>query len=144
MTKNLKINYLVNNAGFGIYGEFVNNEFIDIQQMIHLYISSLTKLTKFFLNNMKKERFGRIMNVASVASFQPGPLMSIYSATKHYVLVRSISRRIKWRKYFYYYFMPRSYYFWFQKRAGFHSSSRMFKSPLTLLQNKLLCMDIER
>ena len=48
MTKNLKINYLVNNAGFGIYGEFVNNEFIDIQQMIHLNISSLTELTKFF------------------------------------------------------------------------------------------------
>ena len=72
-SKNLKINYLVNNAGFGIYGSFIDNKFNDIQQMIHLNITSLTELTKYFLINMKKENYGKIMNVASVASFQPGP-----------------------------------------------------------------------
>lgn len=133
VTKNLKINYLVNNAGFGIYGEFVDNEISDIQQMIHLNITSLTELTKYFLHNMKKEKFGRIMNVASVASFQPGPLMSIYSATKHYVLAFSeaLAEELSGENISITTLCPGPTISGFQKRAGFHSSSRMFRSPLT-------------
>ena len=132
-SKNLKINYLVNNAGFGIYGDFVDNKFDDIQQMIHLNITSLTELTKYFLTNMKKENYGRIMNVASVASFQPGPLMSIYSATKHYVLAFSeaIAEELSKDNISITTLCPGPTISGFQKRAGFHTSSRLFKSPLT-------------
>jgi len=130
---NLKINYLVNNAGFGVYGEFFGNKFIDIQQMIHLNTTSLTELTKYFLLNMKKENYGRIMNVASVASFQPGPLMSIYSATKHYVLAFSeaIAEELSDDNISVTTLCPGPTISGFQKRAGFHLSSRLFRSPLT-------------
>jgi len=57
--------------------------------MIDLNMKSLTHLTKLFLPEMVKRRSGRIMNVASTAAFQPGPLMAIYYATKHYVLAFS-------------------------------------------------------
>lgn len=132
-SKNLKIHYLVNNAGFGIYGNFINNEFNDIQQMIHLNITSLTELTKYFLINMKKENYGKIMNVASVASFQPGPLMSIYSATKHYVLAFSegIAEELRKDNISVTTLCPGPTISGFQKRAGFHKNSRLFKSPLT-------------
>lgn len=130
---NLKINYLVNNAGFGIYGDFIDNKFNDIQQMIHLNTTSLTELTKYFLLNMKKENYGRIMNVASVASFQPGPLMSIYSATKHFVLAFSeaLAEELSHDNISVTTLCPGPTISGFQKRAGFHSSSRLFKSPLT-------------
>lgn len=130
---NLKISYLVNNAGFGIYGDFIDNSFNDIQQMIHLNTTSLTELTKFFLLHMKKENYGRIMNVASVASFQPGPLMSIYSATKHFVLAFSeaIAEELSDDNISVTTLCPGPTISGFQKRAGFHSSSRLFKSPLT-------------
>ena len=132
-SKNLKINYLVNNAGFGIYGNFIDNKFNDIQQMIHLNITSLTELTKYFLINMKKENYGKIMNVASVASFQPGPLMTIYSATKHYVLAFSeaLAEELSKDNITVTSLCPGPTISGFQKRAGFHSSSRLFKSPLT-------------
>ena len=133
LSNNLKINYLVNNAGFGIYGDFIKTEFKDIQEMIHLNITSLTELTKYFLINMKKENYGRILNVASVASFQPGPLMSIYSATKHYVLAFSeaIAEELRKDNISVTTLCPGPTISGFQKRAGFHSSSRLFKSPLT-------------
>ena len=101
--------------------------------MIHLNITSLTELTKYFLINMKKENYGKIMNVASVASFQPGPLMTIYSATKHYVLAFSeaLAEELSKDNITVTSLCPGPTISGFQKRAGFHSSSRLFKSPLT-------------
>ncbi|WP_114752396.1 SDR family NAD(P)-dependent oxidoreductase [Pleomorphovibrio marinus] len=85
-SRNLQIDYLINNAGVGVYGEFYATDWEKELTMINLNITSLTQLTKLFLEGMKQRGTGRIMNVASVAAFQPGPLMSVYFATKAYVL----------------------------------------------------------
>jgi uncharacterized protein len=80
------VDFLINNAGFGDYGFFAESSWDKTYRMIQLNISSLTYLTHLFLQDMKKNGRGRIMNVASTAAFQPGPLMSVYYATKSYVL----------------------------------------------------------
>jgi uncharacterized protein len=82
----ITIDVLVNNAGFGLMGEF---EVLDIQKqlnMIQLNITASTELTYYFLQKMKQRNSGRILNVASTAAFQPGPQMAVYYATKAYVL----------------------------------------------------------
>ena len=85
-SKNLSVDILVNNAGVGTYGEFVQTHLKATQDMIHLNITTLTELTKLFLPEMLANKSGRILNVASTASFQPGPLMTVYYATKAFVL----------------------------------------------------------
>ncbi len=80
------IELLVNNAGFGNYGTFDQTDLETELRMIQLNIASLTHLTKLFLKGMIKNKWGRILNVASTASFQPGPLMAVYYASKAYVL----------------------------------------------------------
>jgi uncharacterized protein len=80
------IDVLVNNAGFGLMGRF---DELDIQKqlnMIQLNIAALTELTYYCLQKMKQRNSGRILNVASTAAFQPGPLMAVYYATKAFVL----------------------------------------------------------
>lgn len=84
--KKLKVDCLINNAGVGDYGPFINADLTRLQSMIQLNITTLTNLTKLFLPQMIENKFGQIMNVASTASFQPGPLMAVYYATKAYVL----------------------------------------------------------
>lgn len=83
---NLPIDYLINNAGFGDYGFFAESDWNKQLQMINLNITTLTYLTRLFLSGMIQRRTGKIMNVASTAAFLPGPLMSVYFATKAYVL----------------------------------------------------------
>jgi uncharacterized protein len=80
------IDVLVNNAGFGLFGAFHETSWAKEQAMIQLNIVALTELTKLFLPQMVTRKSGRILNVASTAAFQPGPLMSVYYATKAYVL----------------------------------------------------------
>jgi len=80
------VDVLVNNAGFGTFGEFASIPEGEILGQIHLNITALTHLTRLFLPQMLKRRSGKIMNVASTAAFQPGPMMSVYYATKAYVL----------------------------------------------------------
>ncbi|MGD0710766.1 MAG: SDR family oxidoreductase [Bacteroidales bacterium] len=82
----ITIDILINNAGFGDYGAFAECNWQKQEQMINLNILALTKLTRLFLPTMIKSGYGRIMNVASTAAFQPGPLMSVYYATKAFVL----------------------------------------------------------
>lgn len=84
--KNLKVDHLINNAGFGDHGPFLNTDVNKVTEMIQLNIMTLTLLTRLFLPEMVENKFGKIMNVASTASFQPGPLMSVYYATKAFVL----------------------------------------------------------
>jgi uncharacterized protein len=84
--QNIQVDYLINNAGFGDFGMFVETDWIKEQQMINLNINTLTQFTKLYLKDMVKRRNGKIMNVASTAAFQPGPTMAIYCATKAYVL----------------------------------------------------------
>lgn len=84
--QNIAIDYLINNAGFGDYGLFAKSDWNKQEQMINLNVTSLTHLTHLFLPDMIKQKSGRILNVASTASFQPGPTMSVYFATKAFVL----------------------------------------------------------
>lgn len=87
--QDLQIDVLVNNAGIGDYGFFSEADWDKTATMIDLNIKSLTQLTHLFLPGMIERGTGKIMNVASTASFQPGPLMSVYYATKHYALAFS-------------------------------------------------------
>lgn len=84
--QNIVIDYLENNAGFGDYGLFADSDWDKQEQMIMLNILSLTHLTRLFLPDMIKRGEGKILNVASTASFQPCPTMSVYCASKAYVL----------------------------------------------------------
>ena len=85
-SENIPVEVLVNNAGFGLGGEFADTDLDRELEMIQVNIAALTQLTKLFLPAMIKRKSGRILNVASTAAFQPGPLMSVYYASKAYVL----------------------------------------------------------
>jgi uncharacterized protein len=84
--RGLRVDALVNNAGFGSYGPFAKNRWRDEAAMIQVNITALTHLTKLALAQMIERKSGRIMNVASTAGFQPGPLMAVYYASKAYVI----------------------------------------------------------
>lgn len=84
----LKINsdILINNAGFGIKGDFVESDNDKVEQMMILNMITLTKLTKFIAAKMIKNGHGHIINIASAVAFQPVPKFAVYSATKSFVL----------------------------------------------------------
>lgn len=84
--KNENIDILINNAGFGDIGYFNNTDITKELNMIDVNIKAVHLLTKLFLKEMTKVNRGYILNVASTAAFQPGPLMATYYATKAYVL----------------------------------------------------------
>lgn len=80
------IDVLVNNAGFGLFGTFNNTEWQRELDMLYVHIITSTHLTKLLLEGMVKRGSGKILNISSLAAFQPGPLMSIYYASKSYLL----------------------------------------------------------
>lgn len=82
----LTVDLLINNAGYGTYGKFHETELAQELNMIQLNITALVDLTHRFLPGMIERRRGRILNVASTAAFQPGPLMAVYYASKAFVL----------------------------------------------------------
>jgi short-subunit dehydrogenase len=84
--RGVAVDVLVNNAGFGKQGRFHEIDAAQQSEMIRLNVLALTELSRAFLPGMVARRKGGILNVASTASFQPGPLMSVYYATKAYVL----------------------------------------------------------
>jgi hypothetical protein len=84
--ENINIDVLVNCAGFGLTGQFSKTDIQSELDMLQVNIVALTYLTKLFLIDMMMRREGKILNVASTAAFEPGPLMSVYHATKAYVL----------------------------------------------------------
>lgn len=85
-SNSIEIEYLINNAGFGDYGKFHEIDLERQVQMINLNITTLTCLTRLFLPEMVQNKIGKILNVASIASVLPGPLMAVYYATKAFVL----------------------------------------------------------
>lgn len=91
------VGILVNNAGFGDYGRFAECDLSKQERMIELNVLALTRLTRLFLPGMVSRGSGRILNTASVASFEPGPLMSVYYATKAYVLSLSEALSVELR-----------------------------------------------
>src|SRR3954465_2902869 len=80
------VDVLVNNAGFGGHGAFWERERDADLRQIAVNVTALTDLTRLLLPGMVERHRGRILNVASTAAFQPGPLMAVYYATKAYVL----------------------------------------------------------
>lgn len=96
--KDKKIDLLINNAGFGIFGDFGTLDLDRELNMVDLNVKALHTLTKLFLKDMIKNNRGKILNVASIAGFMPaGPLMSTYYATKAYVLslTRGIDKELR-------------------------------------------------
>ena len=81
-----EIDVLVNNAGYGLFGRFLETSLDTELDMIQVNIVALTHLTKLLVRKMVARKEGRVLNVASTAAFQPGPLMAVYYATKAYVL----------------------------------------------------------
>jgi len=81
-----QVEVLVNNAGFGVFGKFAETPLADELGMMQVNVTALVALTKLYLAGMVAAGRGRVMNVASTAAFQPGPLMAIYYATKAFVL----------------------------------------------------------
>jgi len=82
----VSLDALVNNAGFGVYGAFSKTDGAKELEMLQVNVVGVTQLTKLFLPAMLERRSGKILNVASTAAFQPGPLMAVYYASKAYVL----------------------------------------------------------
>ena len=82
----MSIDVLVNNAGFPVYGRFVDTDWQAELDMLQVNVVALTALTKLFVRGMVERRNGRILNLASTAAFVPGPLMAVYYASKAYVL----------------------------------------------------------
>lgn len=84
--KGITVDLLINNAGFGDYGTFTDRELSRQVEMIQLNVTALVELTYLFLPAMKQRGAGGIINVASIAAFQPLPYLSVYAATKAFVL----------------------------------------------------------
>jgi len=124
----IAVDVLVNNAGFGAFGEFATMAEEEILGQIHLNITALTHLTRLFLPGMLARRGGKIMNVASTAAFQPGPLMAVYYATKAYVLsfTEALANEVAGTGVVVTCFCPGATNTNFQKRAGMENS-RLFK-----------------
>jgi len=84
-TSRFDIDLLVNNAGVGLYGDFVDKEYEEYENMMKLNINALTRLSHHYARLMTTKGNGGIINIASVAGFIPMPHFSVYSATKAYV-----------------------------------------------------------
>jgi len=124
----IAVDILINNAGFGVFGEFAQIPEEEILGQIDLNIRALTELTRWFLPPMIARRGGRIMNVASTAGFQPGPLMAVYYATKAYVISFSeaIANEVRNTGVTVTCFCPGATHTGFAARAGV-DKSRLFK-----------------
>lgn len=83
---NITVEYLINNAGFIVYGYFSDTSWSEDHEMIQLHMETLTHLIKLFLPDMLKKKNGKILNIGSTGSFVPGPLNAVYCATKNYIL----------------------------------------------------------
>jgi len=132
----MAVDVLVNNAGFGVFGEFAEMQEEEVLGQVQLNVMALTHLTRLFLPAMISQRQGKIMNVASTAAFQPGPLMAVYYATKAYVLSFSeaLANEVAGTGVVVSCFCPGATDTGFQKRAGIENS-RLFK--------KIGAMDVE-
>ena len=93
------VDLLVNNAGFGLYGEFVDMPMPRIQEMLVLHLLTVTKLVRLFLPEMREHRKGAIINVASVAGLTPLPYLSLYAATKAFMVSLGVGLDLEARKY---------------------------------------------
>ena len=136
-TEGVAVDILINNAGFGAFGEFAQMSNDKIVGQIQLNVTALTELVRLFLPAMLVRHSGRIMNVASTAGFQPGPLMAVYYATKAYVIsfTEALANEVRNSGVTVTCFCPGATHTGFAKRAG-NDKSRVFK--------QLGAMNVER
>ena len=134
----IAVDILVNNAGFGAFGEFAQMRHEEILGQIDLNVRALTDLTRYFVGPMVSRRRGRIMNVASTAGFQPGPLMAVYYATKAYVISFSeaIANELRDAGVTVTCFCPGATHTGFAQRAG-NDQSRLFKTMGAMSADKV-------
>jgi short-subunit dehydrogenase len=126
--ENVHVDILVNNAGYGSFGEFASMPLQQALGQINLNIAALTALTRLFVPGMIERGSGKIMNVASTAGFQPGPLMAVYYATKAYVisLSEALANELKPRGVTVTCFCPGATETGFAARAG-NDKTRLFQ-----------------
>lgn len=86
VNSNIRVDILINNAGAGYVGEFINEEYDRDENIMQLNMNAVTYLTKVFAKQMVERNKGKILNVASTGSYHPGPYTAVYYATKAYVL----------------------------------------------------------
>ncbi len=93
----IAIDVVINNAGFGLFGTFHDTDWERESEMLHLHILTTTHLIKLILPDMVERGSGKILNISSLAAFQPGPLMALYYASKAYLLSfsQAISNELK-------------------------------------------------
>ncbi len=132
-SRGFSIDVLVNSAGLGIYGFFAETPLARELAMIQVNLVAVTELTKRLLPGMLQRRRGRILNLASTAAFQPGPLMAVYYATKAYVLSFSeaLANETAGTGVTVTALCPGPTLTEFQKQAGLEET-RLFRSPLVL------------
>jgi len=130
---NLKVDVLINNAGFGIYKNFIDSDIEKEEQMLLLNIVTLTKLTKLFLPQMIKRGNGNIVNIASTAAYQPVPSLASYSATKAYVMnfSEAIAFELKNKNVFVTVICPGGTQSEFGHTAGFEEDDKFFNNMPT-------------
>lgn len=85
LERQIVVDVLVNNAGIGDFGKFHNEDISKISKIMQINIVSLTELTRLFIDTMVVKKEGKILNVSSMAAFQPGPYMAVYYASKAFV-----------------------------------------------------------
>lgn len=131
--RGVTVEILVNNAGFGLAGRFDQTDGTRELAMIQVNVAALTELTKLFLPGMIQRGHGRIMNVASTAAFQPGPLMAVYYATKAYVLsfTQAVAEELRDTGVTLTALCPGPTYTGFANVANMQGT-RLFNSPLTM------------
>ena len=93
--RNIEPNILINNAAFGLSGEFLAQEPERLREMLSLDILTLTELTHLFGKRMAARGSGHILLVASLAAYQPDPLLAAYGAAKHFVLALGIALHVE-------------------------------------------------
>ncbi len=135
--KGLHVEYLVNNAGFGTNGPFLDLDLAREAAMIDLNCTALMRLTHLFAKPMRERRSGRILNIASTAGFQPGPYMATYYATKAFVLSFSeaLSFELQGSGVTVTCFCPGATHTEFAKRAGSESSNLFKRSGVASAQD---------
>lgn len=124
----IQVEMLINNAGLARFGTFADDDVDAGLRLLQLNIVALSHLTKLFLPYMIAQKRGKILNVASIAAFMPGPLMAIYYATKAYVLSFSeaLANELRGTRVTVTALCPGPTHSQFMARAGLHES-RLFK-----------------
>jgi uncharacterized protein len=129
-----ELDMLINNAGFAYQGLFGQENIAELESLLETNVVTLTMLTRLWLADMLARHTGRILNVASTAAFQPGPMMTVYYATKAYVLwfSEALAIELEGSGVTVTVVCPGPVRTGFQARAGIGEASPVLRSPLLM------------